>query len=61
MPGQVCINTDLWKCEFGRLFAQARARQCSVYIRGLGRGKGGGGVAVNDVTIYLKEVIITLI
>ena len=58
MPGQVCINMDLRKCEFGRLFAQARVRQFSVYIRGFGKG---GGVLVNDLTIYLKEVIITLI
>ena len=27
----------------------------------LGDWVGGGGVVVNDVTIYLKEVIITLI
>ena len=58
MPGQVCINMDLRKCEFGRLFAQARVREFSVYIKGLGRG---GVVVVNDLTIYLKEVIITLI
>ena len=60
MPGQVCINMDLRKCEFGRLFAQARVREFSVYIKGLGGG-GGGVVVVNDLTIYLKEVIITLI
>ena len=60
MPGQVCINMNLRKCEFGRLLAQARVRQFSVYIRGLGVG-GGGGLVVNDLTIYLKEVIITLI
>ena len=59
LPGQVCINTDLWKCEFGRLFAQARVRLCSVHIRRLGRK--GGGLVVNNVTIYLKELIITLV
>ena len=34
-----------------------------MYIRGLGWGGGGEWVlvVVNDVTIYLKEVIITLI
>ena len=52
------MHRDLWKCECGRLFAQPTVSQCKYDIRGFGEGEG---VEVSDVTIYLKEVIITLI
>ena len=62
---QVCINTEIFGIvnAVGFLLKPELAK-VSVYIREFGDGGwrgGGGGGGVNDVTIYLKEVIRTLI